>query len=115
MADEQTAGPEYNCQECGACCVGYDVYLNDRDLDVFEAAPHLLRLTVLYPRTAAPPLRFLARDPQTDRCKALAGPLENCHCTIYAQRPYLCRALQPGSEHCREARARLARVQRGED
>lgn len=97
---------KFDCRKCGVCCVGLDVLLTDGEADEFESRPDRVRLTVLYPRTAAPPLRFMKRHAGSDRCVALAGPLGDCCCTIYAERPFLCRDLQAGSPSCLEARAR---------
>ena len=80
--------------------------LTEGEADEFESRPDLVRLTVLYPRTAAPPLRFMKRHADSDRCVALAGPLGDCRCTIYAERPFLCHDLAAGSPCCLEARVR---------
>jgi Fe-S-cluster containining protein len=43
-----------------------------------------------------------------DRCVALAGAIGIATaCTIYADRPEVCRACEPGDEACRMARARF--------
>jgi Fe-S-cluster containining protein len=96
----------WDCQKCGACCRGLDVLLTDAEADQFESRPDLVRLTVLYQPRAGLAARFLKRDAQTDTCLALGGRFGDCACTIYAQRPYLCRELQPGDPHCLEARRR---------
>ncbi len=101
-----SARPRYDCRKCGACCVGIDVLLTDAEAEHYESQPGLERLTVLYQPRAGLAARFMARDPQTDRCQALEGPLGDCRCGIYAQRPYLCRYLQPGDPQCLEARRR---------
>ncbi|MEW6197594.1 MAG: YkgJ family cysteine cluster protein [Planctomycetota bacterium] len=104
----------YDCQTCGACCVGLDVLLTDAEADAFERDPELVRLTTLYQPTASPAVRFMKRHPQTDRCLALEGPLERCRCRIYARRPMLCRALQAGSPDCEQARARTGQLHTGQ-
>lgn len=103
-AGRQPDALEFDCQRCGACCIGLDVLLLEAEVDAFERDARLRPLLREHPRVAALPLYFMRRDPRTDRCTALAGPQHACRCTIYAQRPTLCRALEAGSEPCREAR-----------
>jgi Fe-S-cluster containining protein len=93
-----------DCQRCGACCHGLDVLLSDAEAEQFESDPKWLALTTPYPRTAAPPLRFMKRHPDTDRCVALQGTLGHCTCGIYARRPGLCRDFAAGCEDCQTAR-----------
>jgi Fe-S-cluster containining protein len=100
------AAPEFDCQACGACCRTFDVWLMDTDLDRFERAPHLLSLTVIAPGTAAGQWRFMRREQSTGQCTALEGGLRSCRCTIYEDRPTLCRDFQAGSEDCLDARRR---------
>jgi Fe-S-cluster containining protein len=92
------------CQRCGACCHGLDVLLSDAEAEQFESDPKLLALTVLRPWGAGPPLRFMKRHKETDRCVALGGVLGECACGIYARRPGLCRDFAAGSEDCQAAR-----------
>lgn len=96
----------WDCQSCGACCASLDVWLDEADRERFERSPRLLALTVLRRPGAAAnwDWRFLRRDARTGRCVALAGPLRDCRCTIYADRPHLCRAFEAGSDECRKAR-----------
>jgi Fe-S-cluster containining protein len=96
----------YECRRCGACCHGLDVLLTDAEAERFESQPRLLALTRLHVRRGAPPLRFMRREPDTDRCAALKGSLGDCCCGIYAQRPTLCRDFTAGSEECLAARRR---------
>lgn len=95
---------EYDCQKCGACCAEFDVLLTGTEIDHFERDPVLVTLTVLQPVGSGPPWRFLRRDAESGRCSALAGPLGNCTCSIYADRPALCRAFLAGSPDCLDAR-----------
>lgn len=98
---------EFDCQRCGACCcAGLDVLLMEGEVDTFERDPRLRPLMREHPRIAAFPLYFLQRD-AADRCVAFAGSQDACRCTIYAQRPMLCRELEAGSDGCREARRKL--------
>ena len=96
----------FNCQTCGACCATFDVWLDEADRERFERTPRLTALTVLQ-KPAAGALwdwRFLKRDAATGRCAALDGPLTSCRCTIYPDRPHLCRAFEAGSDECLKAR-----------
>lgn len=101
----QSMSVDYDCQKCGACCATFDVPLDAEDERRVQAAGLLEQLTFPYERPAWS-VRFLKRDPESDHCCALAGRLGDCRCSIYALRPNLCRALEPGSEHCLEARRR---------
>lgn len=94
---------EYDCQRCGACCVGLDVPLSPGEETYFEARPGLRALTVLYRRPTWW-VRFMARDQATGRCLALEGAHSDCRCAIYEDRPEICRAMEPGSEACLAAR-----------
>jgi Fe-S-cluster containining protein len=98
----------YDCQLCGACCVGLDVLLTDAEAQRFESDPRRIALTVLYQARPGLNARFMKRDATTDRCVALAGPLDRCRCTIYDRRPTLCREFAAGSPDCLEARRRAA-------
>ncbi len=97
--------PAYDCQKCGACCATFDVPLDAEDTRRMQAAGLLETLTFPYERPAWS-VHFLKRDAASGRCLSLGGPLGDCGCTIYEHRPNLCRALQPGDEHCLEARRR---------
>jgi Fe-S-cluster containining protein len=97
---------EFDCQACGACCATFDVWLDEADRTRFEGSPRLVRLTVLQKPSsgAAWDWRFLRRDRETGRCAALEGQLTACRCTIYEDRPRLCRVFEAGSDECRKAR-----------
>ena len=98
--------PPYDCQKCGACCASFDVPLDAEDEARLRGAGLLDEITFPYERPAWS-VRFLKRDPATQRCVRLAGELGDCACSIYELRPNLCRALQPGDEHCLEARRKF--------
>ncbi|WP_328702877.1 YkgJ family cysteine cluster protein [Arenibaculum pallidiluteum] len=84
-----TAGADVpDCQSCGACCafswewpalIGFG--------DGAGIPPHLIedgRMRC-----------------EGNRCAALAGTLgEDVHCTVYADRPLVCREFASGSEDC---------------
>ena len=97
----------YDCQHCGACCRGLDVLLDEADTARFLLGPQLLALTHLHQVRPGWKLRFMRRSADTDTCVALEGPLTNCRCTIYEQRPDLCRQFEAGSPDCLAARARV--------
>ena len=97
--------PEYDCQTCGACCATFDVWLMGGDRDRFERSQKLVVLTRTYgPSGAGGDWRFMSRDDKTGCCVALEGGLRSCRCTIYDERPWLCREFEAGSEDCLEAR-----------
>jgi uncharacterized protein len=97
---------KYDCQTCGACCSGLDVLLDESEAERFERDRDLAGLTVLHDCAPGLVLRFMKKDPQTERCLALAGSLEKCACTIYEQRPVLCRELHQGAPDCVASRQR---------
>lgn len=81
------------------------MFLTDDDADRFARDPRLASLTVLYTHGVAP-YRVMRRDSVHDRCAALRGPLHDCRCTIYADRPEACRRFEAGSAACLAARRR---------
>jgi Fe-S-cluster containining protein len=91
-----------DCVACGRCChhPPSSVSLLEVDEARFDA-PTLRRLTVIDPRP--PHLRFLRNE--DGHCVALDGATPGRHaCTVYAARPDGCRAVEPDSPACREAR-----------
>ena len=109
-------GPEdqggYDCQACGACCVHLGPYDGNAyvPLDRAEA----LRMRRLGLRVVQAPLgpRCLAAAPHEGAwgypaCVAFEGELGGrCGCSVYHDRPSVCRRFEAGSEACREARER---------
>ncbi|MCA9244022.1 MAG: YkgJ family cysteine cluster protein [Phycisphaerales bacterium] len=106
MEHDSRASVELDCRQCGACCLTFDVLLNTGESAAFAARPDLVSLTVLYNGPFFPPPRFMRREAD-GRCAALSGGLSACHCTIYEDRPTLCREFEAGSADCLAARARL--------
>src|SRR5579859_1666817 len=91
-----------DCVACGRCChhPPSSVSLLEVDEARFDA-PTLRRLTVIDPRP--PHLRFLRNE--DGRCIALDDATPGRHaCAVYDARPDGCRALEPDSPACREAR-----------
>ena len=93
---------EYDCLACGACYHGLDVLLDQADQDRFEQRPDLLRKTREY--WCGQTVLFMKRDKQHDRCVALDVTPGCWKCTIYDERPQLCRDFQAGSDDCKAAR-----------
>jgi uncharacterized protein len=96
---------EFDCRACGACCLELDVLLGEEEAVQFAARTELAALTIVHQGPSGPPLRLMRKI--GERCAALVGPLDNCRCCIYAQRPGLCREMEPGSEYCLAARQRM--------
>jgi len=96
-----------DCLACGACCHSFDVWLTPGDEDRFARSRTLRSLTVL--NDGPPSLRwtFMRRDEQTGKCVALSGELRRCACTIYEDRPALCREFEAGSADCLEVRRKF--------
>ena len=91
-----------DCISCGRCChhAPSSVSLLQHDEARLDEAT-LRRLTVIDPRP--PHLRFLRTE--EGRCIALDDRTSGQHaCAIYSARPDGCRALEPDSPACREAR-----------
>lgn len=90
--------PVSPCTSCGACCA-YDAAWPRFWTDSDEAIAHI-------------PPNLIAEDGSGmacdgDRCQALVGIVgEVTRCSIYAVRPEVCRACQPGDEACNMARER---------
>jgi Fe-S-cluster containining protein len=94
----------YDCQTCGACCFGLDVLLGDGEAEHFERTAHLAPLTVMHHCAPGLVLRFMKKHAESERCVALEGGVGKCRCTIYEERPALCRELAAGSPDCVTAR-----------
>lgn len=94
----------FDCLRCGVCCSQFDVLLTEADLDRFERQPRLIRLTWAYDRPGGLSAHFMKRDAATGRCVALRTVGREHRCTIYNDRPHLCRAFEVGSEDCLAAR-----------
>lgn len=98
MALQPAAAPASPCQACGACCV----YSREWPRFSTESDAEIARIPVelIAPSGSG----MLCRG---DRCAALAGDVGVATaCTIYAVRPEVCRACEPGDDACEMARAR---------
>ena len=107
-------GEEYDCMSCGACCFGKRDYVQVFPHDAATlgeartaelVAPAIGEIPASVGRESEPK-RFMKMT--HGHCIALntATP-DRFLCTIYEDRPVLCRALEPGSAACLEARARM--------
>ncbi|OAI41814.1 hypothetical protein AYO40_07005, partial [Planctomycetaceae bacterium SCGC AG-212-D15] len=105
-----SAGAEYDCRRCGACCLtsapgpGY-VLLEEGEPE------RLAKLALPVVRDGEGKLRLgiVPHDAPggSDACVAFEGaPGFPCTCTIYQARPTRCRQFEMGSEACRTARLR---------
>lgn len=101
------SGPAYDCQACGACCLepfGGHAYVSlsvaeagrmrRHGLAVIQAKQGLCLRTVAVPGWAG-----------VFACPALRGEVgKACSCSVYADRPEVCRQFEPGGLMCRDAR-----------
>ncbi len=103
-----SAGAEYDCRRCGACCLtsspapGYVLLAGDE-----PAQLQSLGLPVVADVDGAARLNTLPHDAPggSDACCAFEGaPGYPCTCQIYDARPSRCREFEMGSEACRRAR-----------
>ena len=101
VADGQTiltADLSTLCQSCGACCA----YSADWPRFSLESDAALARIPEALIDDSQGKMRC-----EGDRCAALAGKVGVATaCSIYAVRPDVCRACQPGDPECNMARAR---------
>jgi Fe-S-cluster containining protein len=97
---------EFDCQACGACCYGDDGWVHvDAADDARVDASERLRALVVMTRMGSYVRRSLRM--LNGRCAGLADTDTGVTCSVYADRPTVCRALKAGSEDC--VRARRAR------
>jgi hypothetical protein len=104
----------YDCTSCGACCYGKRDYVQVFADDAAKLGPARTAELVARPVGEIPasvgrpaePKRFMKMT--HGHCVALDTSLPNRFlCAVYEDRPVLCRALEPGSAACLEARARM--------
>ena len=104
---------KYDCTTCGACCFGKRDYVQVFSHDIERlgderteelVAPAVGESPASVGR-AAEPERFMKMT--AGHCIALSISVPNQFlCAVYENRPTLCRALEPGTSPCLEARAR---------
>jgi Fe-S-cluster containining protein len=98
-----------DCQACGACCHGDDGWVHvDREDDPRIAASPALAAIVVMTKIGGAVRRSLRMI--DGHCAALvstaAGVTSRVTCTVYADRPGVCRVVEAGSDECRAARRR---------
>lgn len=87
------------CRSCGACC-SYSAEWPRFSLETDAALERIPRALVADNGNA---MRCAS-----DRCAALAGVVGHAtSCTIYAERPDVCRACLPGDDACLMARRKF--------
>ena len=105
---------EYDCTSCGACCFGRRDYVQVFAHDAARLGPARTEELVAAPVGEIPasvgresePKRFMKMT--HGHCTALSTATPGRFlCTVYEDRPELCRALEPGSAACLDARARM--------
>lgn len=99
----------YDCVACGACCYNPD---ENREIDYIDYVeispderllkkPDLVRRLVVLDDDLSPHMRMS----HLQRCVALSGALgKRVGCTIYHDRPQVCRDFEAGSKRCRQYR-----------
>lgn len=96
---------EVDCRRCGACCA----YSAEWPRFTLESDAALARIPDHLVDASGARMRC-----DGDRCAALAGTVGVAtSCTVYDDRPEVCRACVPGDDACLIARARLIPPARG--
>ncbi len=86
----------YDCAKCGACCEGLDVDLVWSDQSVPEDMTE---------RTTDNIDLFKMRQNKDGSCVALCGNIgKSVSCSIYENRPSVCREFEPGNLQCQQSR-----------
>ena len=93
-----------DCTKCGACCSNPD----PKWVEVTAADAQRIPATNLQPGAATPPgAGPFAMTQDGERCSCLVGQIgRNAHCSIYLNRPTICRSVTPGSPICLASLAR---------
>lgn len=109
------------CQQCGMCCTSPAAGSLKGELTSQDAK----RMTTFQRTmiTGSPSGRVAMRTRRGERataiCMALSGKpgQETCSCLLYPNRPWMCRAFEPGSEMCKHLQSvgkRLRKEDKGE-
>jgi Fe-S-cluster containining protein len=90
------------CLSCGACCSSFRVTFYWAESSAHPDGHVPVGLT----NSVTPVTRCMqGTDASAPRCVALVGTVGGCvSCAVYAQRPSVCREVQPGDEFCQRAR-----------
>ena len=101
-----TPTAQLDCQACGACCHGDDgwVHVDAADDARVEASPALARHVVLTRHGGYVKRSLRMID---GACSALGRTSAGVTCTVYADRPQVCRDLEAGTDACRTARRKV--------
>ncbi len=108
---DNDTGP-YDCQSCGACCVHLGAYDGDAYVYLDRGEAARMRRLGLRVVEAALGSKCLAAAPHEGAwgypaCVAFEGEFGvRCGCSVYADRPSVCRDFGSGSDVCIEARER---------
>lgn len=100
---------EYDCLTCGACCHAGANYVQLYAEDLVRLGARAKTLAV---RSTQFPLRAgetgaeMYLDFSAGHCAALQHVGDTWPCSIYEDRPLLCRVFEPGTKPCLDARAR---------
>ena len=103
---------EFDCQSCGACCVQLAPYDGNAYVCLDKEEARQMRALGLPVVEAAMGGRCLGAVPHEGTggrpvCVAFSGELGGpCDCSVYEDRPSVCRESEVGSRLCREARER---------
>ncbi len=91
--------PDFDCQACGACCA----YSHEWPRFTLESDAAIALIPSPLINGALTGMRC-----DGDRCGTLVGIVGvSVSCTIYPDRPDVCRACSPGDEACQMARERF--------
>ncbi len=95
--------PPFDCQACGACCAYFRVSFYWAEADDAPGGTVPVALT----EAVSPHLRCMQGTAvRPARCVALSGRVgEWTSCQIHPLRSSTCKAVMPGDEQCRKARA----------
>ena len=110
MFDKRQGEPIYDCQTCGACCVQLGPNDGNAYVHLDRQEARQLRSLGLPVLEAAMGGYWLGAAPHKGTggrpaCVAFAGKLGgSCGCSIYQDRPVICRQFEVGDRLCREAR-----------
>ncbi|RAI36180.1 YkgJ family cysteine cluster protein [Rhodoplanes serenus] len=95
--DSAATGETWSCQTCGACCS----FSAEWPRFSLESEADIARIPAVHVDDAAGRMRCVG-----DRCSALVGEVgSDTACSVYAVRPEVCRACEPGDPECLMARA----------
>lgn len=97
---------EYDCLTCGACCTTVTnkvvVFKVEFDDSKFSHGKHIKQFTL--PDGENYKMKFSIEG----KCIALDGQIGKCvSCTIYENRPLVCRTFEAGGTNCKNSRRKL--------